>query len=171
MNPRRDVFFNWSERTWVRSLRALGLGLAFIFGLAVLDGFGVGVRAAGGAWGNDLVEAKTRAKAEGRMILLGFTASDSCEWCQRFKKDVLDQEEFIEFSRRSLVLVEVDYPKDERQSVALKRANAELKKRYLVGGYPTFVLLDSSGEEIGRQVGYLRGGPGAFLKKLRSFVK
>ena len=105
------------------------------------------------------------------MILLGFTASDSCEWCQRFKKDVLDQEEFIEFSRRSLVLVEVDYPKDERQSVALKRANAELKKRYLVGGYPTFVLLDSSGEEIGRQVGYLRGGPGAFLKKLRSFVK
>jgi len=106
------------------------------------------------------------------MILLNFTASDTCEWCQRFKKEALEKPEFIEFSKRSLILVELDYPKDEkRQSAILKQANAELKERYFVRGYPTFILLDSNGDELGRQVGYMRGGSGAFIQKLRSFAK
>lgn len=145
---------------------------AFGLVLAVICGLCVGCGSGGGAWENDLTEAKTRAKAEGRMILLNFTASDTCEWCQRFKKEALEKSEFLEFSKRSLVLVELDYPKDEkRQSAILKQANAELKERYFVRGYPTFILLDSNGDELGRQVGYLRGGSGAFIQKLRSFAK
>jgi thioredoxin-related protein len=38
-----------------------------------------------------------------------------------------------------------------------------------VNGFPTFVLLNSAGRELGRQVGYLKGGPDAFIAKLEGF--
>jgi hypothetical protein len=40
-----------------------------------------------------------------------------------------------------------------------------------VDGYPTYVLLNSAGRELGRQVGYLRGGPDAFIAELEGFSR
>jgi hypothetical protein len=51
----------------------------------------------------------------------------------------------------------------------VKQANAALASRYNVDGYPTCILLDSSGKELGRQVGYAPGGPDAFIAKLDGF--
>ena len=56
-----------------------------------------------------------------------------------------------------------------KQSSALKQANEELGKQFQVDGYPTLVVLNSSGKEIGRQVGYAPGGPDAFIAKLERF--
>ncbi|MGD0745884.1 MAG: thiol-disulfide isomerase, partial [Verrucomicrobiota bacterium] len=55
------------------------------------------------------------------------------------------------------------------QSDLLKRTNRELAKRFGIEGYPTYVLLNSAGRELGRQVGYAGGGPDAFIAKLQNF--
>jgi thioredoxin-related protein len=51
----------------------------------------------------------------------------------------------------------------------LKAANKALSDKYGVDGYPTFVVLNADGKEIGRQVGYSPGGPDAFIAKLEKF--
>lgn len=123
------------------------------------------------AWGTDIAAAKALAKKQGQPILLDFTGSDWCGWCIKMKKDSLDQKAFLEFADKKLVLVEVDFPNKKKQTDAVKQQNEDLQKRYNVEGYPTFVLVDGDGKELGRHVGYLKGGPSAFVDKIEGWTK
>ena len=67
--------------------------------------------------------------------------------------------------------VKLDFPHKLVQSDDLKKANAALKTQYDVHGFPTLLVLDKDGKEIGRQVGYSEGGPQAFIAKLEGFKK
>jgi protein disulfide-isomerase len=125
--------------------------------------------AAEGTWLTDLPQAQTQAKADNKIVLLDFTGSDWCGWCIKFKKEVLDTEAFQDYAAKNVVLVELDFPNKKDQTADLKNANAALKARYQISGFPTLVVLDQSGKEIGRQVGYAEGGPKAFIAKLEEF--
>jgi thioredoxin-related protein len=116
-----------------------------------------------------LSAALNQARSENKMVLLDFTGSDWCGWCKKFDKDVLSTDKFASYAKSKLVLVTLDFPSHKEQDAALKHANQELKKRFGVNGFPTFVLLDSAGRELGRQTGYLRGGPDAFIAELEGF--
>jgi protein disulfide-isomerase len=129
------------------------------------------VSAAESNWLTDLPKAEAQAKAENKIILIDFTGSDWCGWCIKFKKDVLDTPEFKEYAAKNLVLVELDFPSKKAQSDELKKANKALEEKYKVDGFPTLVVLDKDGKEIGRQVGYSKGGPKAFIEKLEGFKK
>ena len=129
------------------------------------------VNAAESSWLTDLPKAEAQAKAENKIILIDFTGSDWCGWCIKFKKEVLDTAEFQAYAAKNVVLVELDYPSKKAQSDELKKANAGLKDKYDVKGFPTLVVLDKDGKEIGRQVGYSEGGPKAFIEKLEGFKK
>ena len=120
-------------------------------------------------WLTDLPQAQTQAKSEKKIVLMDFTGSDWCGWCSKFKKEVLDTPEFRAFAAKSVVLVEVDFPNKKEQSADLKTANAALKTKYDIHGFPTLVVLDQNGKEIGRQVGYAKGGPAAFIAKLEKY--
>ena len=146
-----------------RKLAACALGMGLLAMNAAMAG--------GEGWLTDLEKAKAQAKAEKKMVLIDFTGSDWCGWCIKFDEETLSKTEFKEFAKKNLVLVELDYPRKKQQSAALKAANERLKKQYKVTGFPTFVLLDSGGEEIGRQVGYIEGGPPAFIKKIEGWTK
>ena len=121
------------------------------------------------SWGTDLPGALNQARSENKMVLLDFTGSDWCSWCIKFDKDVLSTDKFTSYAKSKLVLVRVDFPNHKVQNEALKRANQELAQRFHVSGYPTFVVLNSSGKEIGRQVGYAEGGSEAFTAQLDRF--
>ena len=127
------------------------------------------VQAADLTWGTDLPKALAQAKAEKKMVLMDFTGSDWCGWCIKFEKETLSTQKFADYAKTHLVLVVVDFPNKKPQSDALKAANKALGEKYVVEGYPTFVLLNGDGKEIGRQVGYSRGGPDAFIAKLEKF--
>jgi thioredoxin-related protein len=116
-----------------------------------------------------LSAALNQARSENKMVLLDFTGSDWCGWCKKFDKDVLSTDKFAGYAKSKLVLVTLDFPSHIKQDAALKQANQELKKRFGVNGFPTFVLLNSADKELGRQVGYLKGGPDAFIAKLDGF--
>ena len=67
------------------------------------------------------------------------------------------------------MLVEVDFPNTKQLSDEVKKQNEGLKKKFEATGFPTFILLDKDGKELGRQRGYLEGGPSAFIAKLDGF--
>jgi thioredoxin-related protein len=121
------------------------------------------------AWLTDLPQAQAEAKTENKIVLMDFTGSDWCPWCIKFKQEVLDTPQFQQYAAKNVVLVEVDYPRKKVQSDDLKKANAALKDQYKVDGFPTLVVLDKNGKEIGRQIGYEDGGPTAFIAKLEKF--
>ena len=125
--------------------------------------------AAEATWLTDLPQAQAQAKSEKKIVLLDFTGSDWCGWCIKFKKEVLDTPEFQKYAAKNVVLVELDYPSHKEQSADLKTANAALKSRFAIHGFPTLIVLDQSGKEIGRQVGYAEGGPSAFIAKLEKY--
>jgi thioredoxin-related protein len=129
------------------------------------------VNAAELVWQTDLAKAQAQAKAEHKTVLLDFTGSDWCGWCIKFKKEALDTPEFQAYAAKNLVLVEVDFPHKKEQSVGLKKANHALEEQFKVDGFPTFVVLDAAGKEIGRQSGYDKGGAAAFIAKLEGFKK
>lgn len=123
------------------------------------------------AWLTDYKKALAQAKTENKAILLDFTGSDWCGFCIKMVKETLSKKEFTEYAAKNLVLVEVDFPNGKAQTDAVKKQNEELQKKFEVQGYPTFVLLNKNGKEIGRQRGYLEGGPAAFIAKLDEFKK
>lgn len=89
----------------------------------------------------------------------------------KFEKDVLAQPEFGAYAKANLTMLLLDYPQGKKQPDEIKQRNAELKAKFKVEGFPTYVALTSEGKEIGRQNGYLSGGPQAFITKLEQFKK
>jgi protein disulfide-isomerase len=118
-------------------------------------------------WGTDLPKALAQAKARNKMVLMDFTGSDWCGWCKKIDKETLSTAKFAEFAKAHLELVVVDFPHNKSQGDVLKATNKALKENYGVGGFPTFVVLNANGKEIGRQKGYEPGGPEVFIAKLQ----
>jgi thioredoxin-related protein len=121
-------------------------------------------------WMTDLPKAQAKAKAENKLVMLDFTGSDWCGWCIKLHKEVFSKPEFSEYSKKNLVLVEVDFPRQKQQSAEQKRANQELQKKYNIEGYPTIIVLDGNGKKVA-ETGYVAGGPKAFLADLDKKLK
>jgi len=129
------------------------------------------VHALGLSWSTDFSKALAQARADDKTVLLDFTGSDWCPWCIKFDHDVLSTDQFAAYAQNKLELVLVDFPRHIPQSDALKQANQTLAKRYDVSGFPTFVLVNYAGNELGRQVGYGKGDPSAFISELEKFSR
>jgi hypothetical protein len=74
--------------------------------------------------------------------------------------------EFQGFAQTNLVLVEVDFPRDNRQSTLQRETNASLARRFGVTSVPTLVLLDGSGQKV-RSWGFEDGGARHYLAEFR----
>jgi len=122
-------------------------------------------------WSTDFSRSLNQARADDKMVLLDCTGSDWCPWCIKFDHDVLETDQFATYAQNKLELVLVDFPRGKPQDDALKQANRALADRFHVTGYPTYVLVNYAGNELGRQVGYREGGPDAFIAELDKFSR
>lgn len=120
-------------------------------------------------WSTDFSGALAQARTDGKMVLLDFTGSDWCPWCIKFDHEVLQTDPFAAYAREKLELVLVDFPRSKPQDGALKQANQSLASQFHVTGFPTYVLVNDAGVELGRQVGYIEGGPNLFIAILDKF--
>jgi protein disulfide-isomerase len=118
-----------------------------------------------GQWLTDLPQAQAKAKAQNKMVLMDFEGSDWCPWCMKLKSEVFNQPEFIEYAKKNLVLVEVDFPRKTPLSDEQHRANSELSDKYKVQYFPTVILLDGDGNTLG-QTGYQEGGAKSYVAML-----
>ena len=131
---------------------------------SLVCGGGVVSSEASEGWKTDYAAALEQAAKENKMVLLDFTGSDWCGWCVKLEKDTFSKPEFKKFAEQSLVLVELDFPRGKAQSDELKKQNEDLAEKFGVQGFPTLVLLDPLGKEAARNIGYLQGGPEAFIQ-------
>jgi uncharacterized protein YyaL (SSP411 family) len=114
-------------------------------------------------WTEDYASAVAQAKKEHKMILLDFTGSDWCIWCQRTDKEVFETQKFKDFASKKLVLVKVDFPKSRPMPDGVKAQNAKLQEKFGVEGLPMLVVLSPGEKVVFTQEGYKEGGPDAFL--------
>jgi thioredoxin-related protein len=129
------------------------------------------IHAADLTWLTDLPKAEAQAKSENKLVLMDFTGSDWCPWCQKMDKDTLTQPQFADYANKNLVLVLVDFPNHKPQSDDLKAANAALASKYSVQGYPTLIAVKPDGTAVMTQVGYLEGGPQALIDQIDAAKK
>ena len=130
-----------------------------------------GARAQESHWLDNYNKAVEMAKTDNKNILLDFTGSDWCPWCIRMDKEVLDTPEFEAYADKNLVLMLVDFPQGKQLSQQVQDQNSDLQKKFGADGFPTFILIDKDGKVLGQQVGYVEGGPSAFIAKLDSMKK
>jgi len=121
-------------------------------------------------WMTDLAKAQAKAKEENKLVMLDFTGSDWCGWCIKLHKEVFSTPEFAEYAKKNLVLVEVDFPRKKEQSAEQKKANQALQSKYKIEGYPTLIVLDGEGKQVGR-LGYKAGGPKVWIKEFEDQTK
>ena len=105
-------------------------------------------------WLENFESAKTKAAAEKKHLLLDFTGSDWCSWCVKIDKEIFAKPDFKAFSAKNLLLVELDFPQGKELPAAVKAQNEALRRQFKVDGYPTLVLLDPEGKEVGRWAGF-----------------
>lgn len=126
---------------------------AFAIGIAVLILTGKGkqrpgVPAGGGkiSWLTDLPPALAKAKETGRPIMIDFYA-DWCGPCKMLDAQTYSDDRVAEAST-NLVMVRIDVDR-----------NQLLASRYRVESIPTIVVLNSEGNEMNREVGFVRVEP------------
>jgi protein disulfide-isomerase len=121
-------------------------------------------------WLTDLNAAQERARAEKKLMLINFTGSDWCPPCMRLRKEVFSQPEFADYAKENLVLLEADFPRGKQLPAAQQAANESLAKRFGIEAFPTIVVLNPDGKELGR-LGYTPGGAKAFTGKIEQLRK
>ena len=92
-------------------------------------------------WQKNFEKAQKLAKRKNKPLLVFFTGSDWCGPCKNLQKD--------------FILYEADFPRrTDIITPEKKKENIKIQRKYGVRGYPTILILNSKGEEIGRRVGY-----------------
>jgi thiol:disulfide interchange protein len=143
------------------------LGSSLIGALALVHW----VSAAEATWLTELGQAQATAKQGQKMVLLEFTGSDWCSPCKALHTNVLISAEFVEFTKANLVLMLVDFPHGKKLPVEQEKANEALAKKYQIEVVPTVIVLDSTGRQISKEVGYNGSTAKEFvanLQKLKS---
>lgn len=142
----------------------------FIFGLIA---FGlVTTIVLGSDWQTDYQQALATAKVTRKCVLLDFTGSDWCGPCIEMNKVVFSKPVFLNYAKKNLVLVTIDYPKAKKLSEKVVEQNERLMHQYGIdrSGYPTVILLDPDGKILGQLEGYSGERPAdviAWIEKLR----
>jgi protein disulfide-isomerase len=121
-------------------------------------------------WLTDLKQAQEQAKDGKKFILIDFTGSDWCGWCIKLDREVFSKPEFKEYADKNLVLLECDFPRGRELAPAERAQNEQLLMKYEVEGFPTLIVLDSEGKPLG-MLGYMPGGPAAFIAELEKIKK
>lgn len=126
-------------------MKAITWLASFTVGVAALTASAFATTPEG--WSTDLEKALKQAKEENKSVLVEFTGSDWCPPCIAMRKNVFSKKEFIDAASKKFVLVELDFPKGDKE---LAKKNKPLAEKYKIEGYPTVILLDSDGKEFTR---------------------
>jgi thioredoxin-related protein len=142
--------------------------LAFL--LAALSGLAFFSAQAELAWQSDFQKAQAEARSNHKLLLVDFTGSDWCVWCKKLHAEVFTQPEFEKYAKDNLVLVTIDFPRAKPLTGAVRKQNEELAQKYGIQGFPTIVVLNGEGKQVG-ELGYEPGGATAFVDELKKLPR
>jgi thioredoxin-related protein len=116
------------------------LSFAFLLILNLNNSFSQEVKG-GLTWYSDIKKADELSKSSGKPIFAFFTGSDWCGWCMRLQKDVFSKQAFIDWAKKNVVLVELDFPRRKQLPPEIAQQNMSLQQALQVQGYPTVWLM------------------------------
>lgn len=122
-------------------------------------------QAAKPGWMTSYEKAQKEALSGKKLLLMDFTGSDWCGWCIMLDREIFSKPEFKEYASKNLILLEVDFPRNKQMPAETAAQNRRLAMQYQIQAFPTVVVLDGNGKVVGA-LGYMRGGPGAFIAEL-----
>lgn len=137
----------------MKRIAAIFTFLAFTFILNAQDAY----KASNEGWGVKLDEAYELHKKTGKPIMANFTGSDWCGWCKKLTADVFSKQEFKNWAKENVILLELDFPKRKALPEDLRTQNNKLQASFQVTGYPTVWLFniekDKNGEYVIEKLG------------------
>lgn len=99
-------------------------------------------------WFTDINKATEISNKSKKPIFAFFTGSDWCGWCKKLQNEVFSKQEFIDWAKKNVVLLELDYPRYKQQPGELMKQNQELQQTFQVRGYPTcWMFFVTKGDE------------------------
>ncbi len=120
-------------------------------------------------WQTNYEAAVKEAKRSSKPIVLFFTGSDWCGWCNRLDDEVFNTSEFAAASKDKFIFVKLDYPIYAALPQQLNEQNKQLKKRYDIRSFPIIVVIDPQEQQIGT-TGYRAGGPAQYSAHLDKLI-
>src|ERR1700733_11159585 len=67
-------------------------------------------------WYTDIMKANDVSIATKKPLFAFFTGSDWCGWCKKLEHDVFSKPAFIEWAKKNVILVELDFPRGKTLS-------------------------------------------------------
>jgi protein disulfide-isomerase len=115
----------------------------------------------------DYDQALAAARSYHAPLLVLFTGSDWCPYCQKLDQEVLSTPDFQSYVAGHFVFVTIDdlrntpVPDDEKKQIT------DLERKFNVHGFPSMLVLDNHERTIGGVEGYEpSSGPSAVTGKL-----
>jgi thioredoxin-related protein len=130
--------------------------LVFVLGILKLSTF---VQTANSApadeqlvWYTDFAKAQEASASSKKPIFAFFTGSDWCGWCHKLQRDVFAKGPFIEWAKKNVILLELDFPRRKQLSPELAQQNQNLQQQFQVQGYPTIWMFTAVSDPATKRV-------------------
>src|SRR3978361_1529427 len=94
-------------------------------------------------WLGDYNQANTEAVKSHKLILINFSGSDWCGPCIRERKEILENDAFINYAAGHLVLVRADFPRQKKNQLSKEQVklNEALADKFNPEGKFPYTLL------------------------------
>ncbi len=125
-------------------------------------------------WLGDFNEATIEASKSHKLILINFSGSDWCGPCIRERKEILENDAFVNYAADHLILVRADFPRRKKNQLSkdqVKKNEALADKYNPEGKFPYTLLVDEHGKILKDWDGFPNESPENFVSQISSYVK
>jgi thioredoxin-related protein len=119
-------------------------------------------------WTYNFNEAVQESKKSDKLVMLVFQGSDWCAPCIKLEKKIWQSEQFKTYSKESLVIVKLDFPRKKVNQLAdfQKEHNNKMAEKFNTNGYFPLVVILNNKEEILDRFGYENWSPETYIKRI-----
>jgi thioredoxin-related protein len=122
-------------------------------------------------WLGDYNQATIEASKSHKLILINFSGSDWCGPCIRERKEILENDVFVNYAADHLVLVRADFPRQKKNQLSKEQVklNEALADKFNPDGkFPYTILVDEHGKVLKDWDGFPNESPEKFVNQISS---
>lgn len=137
----KELILYMKKQNYLPKILSLGL-VFFIIGFQSLKAQGE-KKTESLEWHTDLMKADELSKKTKKPIFAFFTGSDWCGWCIKLQNEVFSKPEFIDWAKKNVILLELDFPRRKQLSPELTAQNNSMQQAFNVTGYPVVWIFNT----------------------------
>lgn len=120
----------------------------------------------------DVTEVMKSAAESEMNILMVFGGSDWCRPCIQYKKEILESDEFLAFSKDNLAILYLDFPAKKKNKLSAEQTahNEFLAKKYNPAGIFPKILIFDPYENILGEIKYTNQLPKDFISQCQNLL-